>query len=319
MLLSRFVVGMPLVGVMILGMASVGGQTYPNKPIRIVTTGFGSGGDFTARLIAQGISGPFRQPVIVENRPNTFIQAGIVIQAPPDGYTLYVGGGTLWITPLLQKAPYDVLRDLSPITLTDVSPNILAVHPSVPAKSVKELIDLAKAKPGELNFSSSQLGGSAHLVGELFKAMTGIHIVNVPHSGTSAAITDVLAGNVQLTFGSITSVAPHIKSGKLRGLAVSSVKPSALVPGLPPIAETVPGFDAVGNTAAFARARTPVAIISRLNQEIVRVLNQADNKEKLFNAGVEVVGSSPEQLAATLKGEIARWSKVIKDAGIKVD
>ena len=310
-------VAMLSVGVIILGTESASGQEYPNKPIRFVASGVGGGSDFTSRLIGQGISGPLGQSVIVENRPG-ILQGEIVAKSPPDGYTVLVAGGQAFITPLLQKASYDGERDFAAVTLTDTSPNILVVHPSVPAKSIKELIGLAKARPGELNYGSTAAGGSIHLATELFKSMAGINIVNIPYKATGSAVNDLIGGQVQLMIATALSVTPHMKSGRLRGLGVTSPQPSLLAPGLPPIATAgLPGYEAVGITGAYVPVKTPAAIINRLNQEIVRYLNNPDTKEKFLAVGGEVAPNTPEQSNAIVKADIARWSKVIKEVGIK--
>jgi tripartite-type tricarboxylate transporter receptor subunit TctC len=318
MSLPRLVSRVSAVAILAIGTASA--QPYPNKTIRIVTLAAGTGADFVARLVAQGIAGPMGQQVIVDNRPSGVIPGEIVSRAVPDGYTLLVVGGALWIGPLLQTTPYDVVRDFSPITVSNKDPAIVVVHPSLPVKSVKELIALAKARPGELNWASSSSGSSGHLAGELFKSMADINIVRIAYKGTSFSLIALIAGEVQLQFSSPLPLAGHIKSGRLRALAVTSAEPSPLAPGMPTVAASgLPGYEAIGLTAVFAPAKTPTAIIQRLNQEIVQVLGRADTKEKLFNAGSEVVGSSPEQAAAIVKSDLARWGKVIKDAGIKAD
>jgi tripartite-type tricarboxylate transporter receptor subunit TctC len=232
MLLSRFIAGMLPVGPILLAAGVVSGQDYPNKPVRIVTATPGGGGDFAARLIAQAISGPLGQPVIVDNR-TTILAAEAVAKASPDGYTLVVQGNTIWITPLLLKTSYDMVRDFSAISLLLRETSILAVHPSLPAKSVKQLIALAKARPGELNYAASNIGAASHLAAELFKSMAGVNIVHIPFKGTSSAIAAVIGGEVQLTISTIAAVIPQVKPGKLRALAVTSAQPSVLAPGLP--------------------------------------------------------------------------------------
>jgi tripartite-type tricarboxylate transporter receptor subunit TctC len=302
----------------ILGSHPACGQDYPTKPIRIVTGSVGGGGDFASRLIAQGIAGPLGQPVIVDNHGN--FAAEIVAKAPPDGHTLLLDSTSVWIGPLIQETPYDAVRDLSPITAAVILPNVLVVSPSLPVNSVNELIALAKSRPGELNYSAGSIGGSAHLSGELFKAMAGINIVAIPYKGGAPAITAVISGEAQINFPTTIAAAPHTKSGRLRVLAVTSAQPSALVPGVPTVAASgLPGYEAVSIYGVFGPARTPATIISRLNQEIVRVLARADVKERFFNAGEETVGGSPEQLAATVRSDIAKWGKVIKDARIRAD
>ena len=317
MLIKRFVEWMFSIGMMVLGAGIVFGQNYPNKPIRIVASAAGGSGDFAVRLIAQGLSGALSQQVVVDNRGGV-IPGEIVSKAPPDGYTLLIDAASFWIGPLLQETPYDPVKDFAPVTLTDSAPNVLVVNPSLPVKSVKELIALAKARPGELNYGSSSTGSTPHLAAELFNMMAGVKIVRVPFKGSGPAVISLLGGQVQLMFATAGSVAPHVKSGRLRALAVASLQPSALAPGLPTIAASgVPGYEAVAFEGMFAPAKTPVAIIDRLNQEIVRVLNRAEVKERFFNAGVETVGSTPEEFAAAIKSNVAKWGKLIKDAGIR--
>ena len=321
MLILRLVIWMLSIGMMVLGAGMVSGQDYPSKPIRIVTTNAGGGADFVARLIAQGLITNLRQSVIVDNRPGSAIISGeIVARANPDGYTLLVGSDGMWIVPLLQKnPPYDPVRDFSPITITSMENNILVVHPSVAVKSVKDLIDLAKAKPGVLNYGSGPVGASSHSLAELFKSMAGVNIVGIFFQGGSQALNALIGGEVQVGFTSASNTMPLVKSGRLRALAVTSSQPSALAPGLPTVAATVPGFELVPVNVMFAPARTPAAIIRRLNQEIVRVLNQPDVKQKFFDSGVEVIGSSPEELAAGMKANMAKVGKIIKDAGIQAN
>ena len=317
MLNLRFVTVMLLTGMLVMGTGMVSGQTYPNKPIRIVASGAGGTSDFVARLIAQGISGPLGQPVIVDNRGSGIIPGEIVSKAAPDGYNLLCTAGNFWITPLLQKIPYDPVKDFSPITLATIAPALLVVHPSLPAKSVKELIALAKAKPGTLNYGSLPGASQAVLSSELFKSLAAVDLVGVPYRASAEPINALISNEVQLYFVALLGVAPHVKSGRLRALAVTSAQPSALAPGLPTVAASLPGYESVGLSAIFVPAKTPATIINRLNQEIVRYFKQADVKERAFNTGTELVGSSPEQLAATMSAETIRWGKVIKEAGIK--
>ena len=243
-----------------------------------------------------------------------------VAKAPPDGYTVLVYGSTIWITPLLQNTPYDPVTDFAPITLVAISPHAIVVHPSLPVKSVRELIALAKAKPGDLNYASLGTGTSTHLGAELFKSMAHVNIVRVPYKSAATQMADLLSGQVQMTFSTTGAAMPHVKSGRLRALAVTSAKPSALMSGLPTVAASgLPGFESGAIYVMFAPSGTPAAIISRLNQETVRYLNQADVKERFFSAGLEAVGSTPEELAAKMKSEMARLGKVIKDAGIRAE
>ena len=320
MLISRYMLSMLSTSLLFASAGIVGGQDYPNKPIRMVANAAGGSGDITARLIAQGMSGPLGQAIIIDNRPSGQIQAEIVAKAPPDGYTLLVAGGSIITLPLLKKTSYDVLADFSPITLATREPAVLVVYPSVPAKSVKELIALAKAKPGELNYSSGQAGSSNHLAAELFKSMAGVNIVHVAYNGTPQLLGAAISGEVQLSFPSVPSAMASIKSGRLRALAVTSAQPTALAPGLPTVSGSgVPGYESASITALFAPAKTPELVIKRLNQEIVRFLKTAEPREQLFNIGSETVGSSPEQLTTAVKADMERLGKLIKDAGLKLD
>ena len=256
----------------------------------------------------------------MDNRASGIVTAEAVAKAPPDGYTVLVYGSTIWITPLLQNTPYDPVTDFAPITLVAISPHAIVVHPSLPVKSVRELIALAKAKPGDLNYASLGTGTSTHLGAELFKSMAHVNIVRVPYKSAATQMADLLSGQVQMTFSTTGAAMPHVKSGRLRALAVTSAKPSALMSGLPTVAASgLPGFESGAIYVMFAPSGTPAAIISRLNQETVRYLNQADVKERFFSAGLEAVGSTPEELAAKMKSEMARLGKVIKDAGIRAE
>ena len=313
----RIVVLILSVAVMALSAGAASGQNYPNKPIRIVTSEAGAGNDYVARLIAQEISSPLGQPVIVENKRASLLSTDVVANAAPDGYTLLVNGSSFWQTPLLQKVSYDLLQDFSPISIATISPFVLIVRPSLSVTSVKELIALAKTKPGVLNYGTNGPGGSPHLAMELFKSLAGVNILHVPYKGGGQAIVGLAGDEVQMMFGTATLVTSHVQAGRARALAITSMQPSALVPGLPALAATLPGFEIVATIGIFAPAKTPVAVISRLNQEIVRTLNRADVKAKFFNSGSETVGSSPEQFTAKIKTEMAVMGKVIKDAGIR--
>ena len=317
MLATRFVAC--VFSIVLVGSAVVLAQDYPSKTIRIIGGAAGGGSDFAARLIAQGISGPLGQQVIMDNR--TVIQAvEAVSKAPPDGYTVLVGGNSIWIPPLLQKVPYDMDRDFAPLLLISRDVNVVAVHPSVPAKSVKELVALAKSRPGELNYGSGSTGSLSHLAVELFKHMGGVNIARVPYKGTGPAITALLSGEVQLLVVDTGLLLPHAKSGRLRALAVTSSEPSAMAAGLPTVAASgLPGYEAVGMTGMFVPAKTPSAIINRLNQEMVRFLRVPEVNEKFLNIGAEVAASTPEQFAAAMKSDISRMARVIRDAGIKID
>ena len=291
-------------------------QNWPLKPVRIITAEPGTGNDLIARLIVPYLSNAFGQQFIVDNRG--LVAVDMVAKAAPDGYTLLSYGPPLWLTPLLRQVSYDPLRDLAPITLAGSSPNILAIHPSVPAKSVSELLLLAKQRPGELNYSSSSTGSSPHLAAELFKTMAGINIVRVPYKGSSQALVGLVGGQVHLMFPNAGTVAPHLKSTRVRALAVTTSAPSALVPGLPTLsASGVTGYESASQFALFAPAGTPSAIIERLNREMIAALRKPDVTERLFGSGVEVTTGMPTELAVTMKSDMAKWGKLIKEAGIR--
>ena len=315
MLLTRFV-AMTFCGCMLVT-STVYSQDYPNKPIRFVTVAPGGGGDFAARVIAQALAGTMGQPVIVENRSGSGMSAEVVGKAPPDGYTVLITGSTFWWTPLLRKSPWgDPLKDFSAVTLAASAPILVVVHPSVPVKSVKELIDLAKAKPGELNYGEAGIGSASHLGAELFKSMSKTDIVHVPYKASGPTIIALVGGQVQVSFATPASVESQVKSGKVRALAVTSLQPTALFPGLPTVATTLPGYEIASVQALFTPAKTPATVIRKLNQEIVRVLNRPEIKQKFFDSGVDVMASSPQELTAKMKSEMISIGKVIKDAGI---
>ncbi len=299
--------------------AAAGAQDFPQRPIRILTGGAGGGNDVLARIIGAGLTAAWGQQVVVDNRPSGVIPGEITAKAAPDGYTWLVSGASFWVSPLfLDKPPYDAVRDFTPITLPVSTPNILAVTPSLPVKTARDLIALAKAKPGELNYGSPGTGSSPHLGAELFKAMAGVNIVRVNYKSATASISDVIAGQVQMTFGNAASVAPHVRGGRIRALGVTSLQPSPLFPDLPTVAATgLPGYEMTSHFGIFGPAKIPEAIVDKLNREIVRVVSRPEAKDVLVAGGMEVVGSSPAQLGAIVKGEVAKWSKLIRDAGLR--
>jgi tripartite-type tricarboxylate transporter receptor subunit TctC len=291
-------------------------QSYPVRPVRIVTTAPGSANDVVTRLIVPKIALALGQPVVIDNRG--FIASEIAARAAPDGYTLISYGSPLWLASLLHNVPYDAVTDFAPVTLTAESPNVLVVHASLPVKSVTDLVAFARARPGELNYGSASSGGSPQLAAELFKSMTGVNIVRVPYKGSGPALVALVGGEVQVMFPAAGAVTAHVRTGKVKALAVTSAQPSALAPGLPTVSDSgVPGYQASSLLAILAPAKTPPAIVAKLNREIVRALAAPDVKERMFSSGMEAVGSSPEQLAATIKSEIAKWGRVIKEAGIR--
>ncbi len=309
-----------LLAMLLSAIGNASAQAYPPKPVRLVVTGVGSGGDFAARLLAQGVTATLGQALIVDNRGSGNLPAEIVAKAAPDGYTLCLSAAPLWITPFLRKTAYDPLRDFAPVTLVISSPNILVVHPALPVKSVRDLIALIRAKPGALNYATSGIGASSFLAAELFKAMLHADLLRVNYKSGGLALTELISGQVQLMFANAGSVAAHLQSGRLKALAVTSAKPSPLMPGLPTIAAAgLPGYELVSVQGIFAPAGTPEAVIARLNREFIPFLRRADTREKFFAAGVESIGGSPEELAATLKSEMARLGKVIQATGIVLD
>jgi tripartite-type tricarboxylate transporter receptor subunit TctC len=293
-------------------------QSFPTKPIRIVTSPPGGSSDFASRQIALGLTESLGQNVIVENRGD--ISGEVVARAAPDGYTLLIDSVSFWLAPLIQKMPYDPIKDFAPITTTSTSPYLLVVHPAVAAKSVKELIDLAKAKPGVLNYSSGPSGNGNHLAAELFKSMAGVDIVRIAYKGAGPAAVALIGGETQVAVLSVSATVPHVKAGRLRALAVTSAQPTALVPGVPSVAASgVPGYEVTSTVAMFAPAKSPSVAINILNRETVRLLQRPDIKERFFNTGVETLGSTPAEFAATIKLDLVRWGKVIKDARIRAD
>ncbi len=294
-------------------------QDYPSKPIHLFVSPPGGGSDIFGRMTAQAITGPLGQQVVVENHP-VIVSGEIVGRAPPDGYSIMLSASSFTIGSLMQKVPYDLLTVYAPITCAASSPNVLVVHPSVPVKTVKELIALAKARPGQLNYSSSGTGGSSHLATELFKSMTGTNLVRINYKGGGPAVTAMVSGEVHVMFATAGSVMNYVQAGRLRALAVSSSQPSGLAPGLPTVtASGVPGFEAAQNYIFFAPAKVPEPIVSRLNREIVRALNQPDMKKKFLDTGADVIADSAQACAAMIKSELSKMGKLIKEADIHAE
>ena len=306
-----------VVGLMAFTASVASSQNYPTRPVRVVTVGYGSNTDVATRLIADAVTGGLGHRMVVENR--AVIAPEIVAEAAPDGYTLLHYSNVLWVMPLFRDGVrWNPVRDFVPITQTLTSPNLLVVHPSMPVRTTKELISIAKARPGQLNYGSSSTGSGNHVAAELFKAMAGVNIVRVNYKSGGQAVNDLLAGQLHLMFPAAGSVMPHVKSGKVRALAVTSAQPSPLVPGLPTLAASgLPAYESSSVAGLFAPAGTPAAIINRLNQEVVQALHRPQIKERLLTAGIEPVGSSPAELAETIRSEMARLEKVIKDAGLR--
>ena len=311
---------------LVFGSANAYAQSYPSKPIRLVVP-YPPGGplDIMARAIGQKLTEAWSQPVVVDNRAGAGgnIGADLVAKGPADGYTLLMGAvATHAINPTLYaKIPYDPVRDFTPVALVAQVPNILVVNPSVPAKSVKELIALARARPGYLNFGSGSTGSTGHLAGELFKTMAGVQMVHIPYKGGAPAMADLLAGQVQLMFDNLANALPNVKAGRLRALAVTTLARSPAMPDLPTMAESgLPGFDLTTWFGLMVPAGTPPEIVAKLNAEIVRALNAKDMRERLEKMGAEPpANNTPEHFAAFVRAEAAKYAKVVKDSGAKVE
>jgi tripartite-type tricarboxylate transporter receptor subunit TctC len=307
---------------------AAGAQTagYPNKPLRFMV-GFPPGGstDVAARVIAPRLAERLGQQIVIDNRAGAGgnIGADLVAKSPADGYTLLMGAvATHAINPTLYgKVPYNPVKDFAPVALVAQVPNILVVNPSVPVKSVKELIELARARPGYLNFGSGSTGSTGHLAGELFNTMAGVKMVHIPYKGGSPAMADLLAGQVQLMFDNLANALPNVKAGRLRALAVTTLARSPAVPDLPTIAESgLPGFDLSTWFGVMVPAGTSPDIVAKLNAEIVRALNAKDMRERLEKMGAEPpVNNTPEHFAAFIRAEAAKYAKVVKDSGAKVE
>ena len=278
-------------------------QDYPNRPLRVVTSEVGAGGDFTARLVAQGLTAALGQPAVVDNRAGGVIAGEFVSRAAPDGYSLLVYGNTLWLLPLLRKEmPYDTFRDFAPVILATRNSNVLVVHPSLPVRNMAELVKFARARPGQLNYGSAAAGTTSHIGVELLKHVAKIDIVRVPFRGATSALNSLLSGQVQiLILGGSTAVS-QIQSGRLRPLAVAAPEPSPIFPGVPTMAASgLPGVEVFSIFGVFVPARTPAAIIAQLNQEIGRALQTPEVKARLQTVGSEAAGGPPEALTAAMQ------------------
>jgi len=295
---------------------------FPDRPVRLVVP-FPAGGstDIIGRTLGQKLSETWGQPVVIDNRPggSTIIGTDLVAKSAPDGHTLLMTTAPFTIVPsLIDKLSYDPAKDFQPITLINTTPLVVVVNPSVPVRSIKELIALARAKPGALNFGSTGNGGSSHLAGELFNVMAGVKMVHVPYKGNAPALNDLVGGHVDIAFNGLTSAMPLIKAGKLRALAVTSLTRAGALPEVPTLDELgLKGFQAVGWNGLSAPARTPKEVIARINADVVKVLHAPELVERLKAEGSDPVGNSPEQFAVFLQDETAKWSRIIKFANIK--
>jgi tripartite-type tricarboxylate transporter receptor subunit TctC len=299
-------------------------QSYPSKPIRIIVP-FPPGGisDVMSRVFGQKFTDAWNQPVIVENRAGAGGNIGteIVAKSPPDGYTLVMGSiGTHAVNvSLFSKLPYDPVRDFAPVALVIEADGLLVLHPSVPVKTVKDLIALARARPGQLVYASAGNGTAAHLAGELFKSMAKIDLVHIPYKGNVPAISDLVGGQTSMLFATLPTVLPLAKAGKLHALAVTGAQRNPTVPDVPTMADTLPGFEVTNWIALFAPAGTPGDIVAKLNAEIMRIMRLPDVQSRLVNEGAKFTPNTPSEFAAFVKAEITKWGKVIKDTGARVD
>ena len=298
-------------------------QGWPAKPVRIISPfAPGGGNDTLSRILAASLTTKLGQPVVVENRPgaNTLVGTELVVKSPPDGYTLITLPNAITINPhLYRKMPFDVAKDLAPISLLGTSPLILVVHPSLPVRNMKDFLALARTKPNELTNGSSGNGSLGHLAGAQLGLMTGTSLVHVPYKGTSLAITELIGGQIVMSFASALTVVPHIRSQRLRAVSVTSAKRSPALPDVPAIAETVPGFSADLWYALFAPAHTPGEIVQRLNREVVAVLANADIKAKLSDQGVDAMTSTPQDMVKLIAADLDKWAKVVKATGVQVN
>jgi len=303
-----------------LAAAPAGGQNFPSRPIRMVVP-FPPGGasDVTARMLADKFASTWGANVVIDNRTGAsgIIGTDIVAKSAPDGYTLGVVALSFAINPSIHKLPYDARRDFTYITIVASNPLALVVNNNVPAKSVKELIELARAKPDGLSFASSGTGTSPHMSAELFKLLTGVRILHVPYKGSTAAHPDLLGGRVNLMFDPVAAILPHIRAGRVRALGVTGLKRSAELPDIPPIADTVPGYESTSWVLIMGPAKLPAAVVGTLHKEAVRALALPDVRERLVRLGSEPVGSSPDEANKFIRGELEKWARTVKAAGIK--
>jgi len=310
--------------VAVLASPHTAAQKFPTKPIRLVVP-FAPGGpnDVIGRVVALKLSDLIGQPVVVDNRPGAggAVGTSVVRNAPADGYTILISGtSSLAINPALYKdLPYDPLRDFAPVSMIGTAPSLLVANLKLPATTVKELIDLAKSKPGELNYASGGVGSAPHLAGELLNSMAGIRMVHITFKGGGPSLTGVMSGQAHIFMGGLSASLPPVKSGRLRGLAVTSPKRSHFVPDVPTVAETLPGYDVVNWYAIFAPVATPKPVIARLNSEIVKAMAAPEVRQRFNDLATDAASSTPEQLGAFHRSEVKKWGQVVKTAGIKVE
>jgi tripartite-type tricarboxylate transporter receptor subunit TctC len=312
-------------GMAVAQAASTGsGQVYPARSVRVIV-GFppGSGADITARVIGAKLYEVVGQQFLTDNRPGagSNIAAEVSAKSPPDGYTLFIGtvANTINAT-LYSKLPFDFARDFAPVILATAAPNVLVIHPSVPVRSVKDLIALAKSRPGQLDFASSGVGTAPHLSGELFKTMAGVNLTHIPYKGSPPAVADLIAGSVDVMFSPASTVLPHIKSGRLRALAVTTSARLPSLPALPTVSEAaLKGYETVTWFGYVAPVKTPTTIVTKLNADIAKVLAMPDVRNQFDIQGIEILGGTPERFAGYIREEIAKWAKVVRLSGAKAD
>ena len=322
--MTRSRIGIACAAALAAGSQPVFAQAYPTKPIRvIIAQAPGSATDVTVRILAPKLQEALGQPIVVDARPGAGGTLGTDVgaKAPPDGYSLFMANNsTHGSNPALYaKLPYDAVKDFAPIIFVAATPYVLSVHPSLPVKNVKEMIALAKTKPGQINYASAGNGSTHQLSGELLKTMTGIDMVHVPYKGTTPALAALLGGEVSIMFATVTGIQPHVKSGRVKALAVTTPKRSEMMPGVPTMSETVPGFEMLSWFGLLAPAATPRTVITRMNAETAKVLAMPEVKSALAAQGLEVRGGTPEQFGDYVKGEIAKITKIAKAAGVKAD
>lgn len=311
-----------ILGIAILNSGIAVAQEFPTKPIRFIVPLSAGAADTLARAIGQKLNEEWGQPVVVENRPGagTTLGTDIAAKSAPDGYTLLMATFSHAVNATFyKKLPFDPLKSFSAVTLVAVAPNILEVHPSVPAKTTRELIALAKAQPGNLNFASAGNGSSSHLAGELFKGLAGVDIVHVPYKGAAPALADLLGGHVQMAFDPLPSSIANIRVGKLRAIAVTTAKRSPLLTDTPALAESLPGYELNGWSGILVTANTPKKIVARLNAEIVKILRTPELRDRFYDLGYEIIGDTPGQFQAFINQEVIKWGKVVRSANISAD
>jgi tripartite-type tricarboxylate transporter receptor subunit TctC len=281
----------------------------------LVTSGVGGSTDFATRQLAQALNPRLQRTVIVDNRGSSVVPGDTVAKAPPDGHTLLVtSGGILWVLPFYQQVPYDAVKDFAPVSMIAAFPSVLAVNAAVPGNSVKEFIDLARAKPGTLNYVMTAEGGSAHLAALQFSVLAGVRMVAVPYKNTGTAMTDLLSGQVQLFFSAAGTVMPHVRTGKLKALGVTSARASPIVPDVPPISSVLPGYDMESVLCLFAPAQSPAAVVNFLSKEVKDALSQPDVRERFLGAGMEPRSSTPAELGKLRSEDVARMATLIKSS-----